>query len=360
MTKKEKTTARKAEEIRELLADRKNGRDEMNLAELPIFLLSTRAPTGILEREFEFQEFDARLKQRVRRKLTVIGSPRFGLPTAPAEEVSLGLIHLTKATNDFSDPRVYFSRRELLKTIGWPTTGPSYERLARCMGQISGVRLHCENYWRDNRSKEYRSVENIAIIDYYRFRDSRNPGGRAWEDYLSEFRWGSVVFESFTANYLKKLNLELALHLSPLARHLYRFLDKRFHPPRLNRISCKLKVLAYERLGMSRSYDTTQIRRQLEPAIVELVRIDFLRPIPAEQRFQPVEGCRGQWRVMFEIHPAQLGGTTGSARAGARRSVGRTAARPASNRPEHQIVRAGDILRTSANHAIATAAGRAG
>jgi len=65
--------------VRELLADLGNGRDEMNLVELPIFLLSTRAPAGLNELEFEVEDFDRKLKQVVRRSVVVTGSGKYGL-----------------------------------------------------------------------------------------------------------------------------------------------------------------------------------------------------------------------------------------------------------------------------------------
>jgi hypothetical protein len=58
-----------------------------------------------------------------------------------------------------------------------------------------------------------------------------------------------------------------------------------------------LQTLAFEHLGMSRTYDNTQIRRALQPAIEELERIGFIEPAPAEKRYRKMN--RGSWRVTF-------------------------------------------------------------
>src|SRR4051795_3101213 len=80
------------------------GRDEMNLAEMPIALLTDRVPGGL--RTLEFQAGGG--------KLVVTGSDDHGLPTAMDTDVIVGLIQLTKLRNDFTDPTVDFSRYELL------------------------------------------------------------------------------------------------------------------------------------------------------------------------------------------------------------------------------------------------------
>lgn len=319
------------------LADKQNGRDEMNLVDLPVFLLSTRTQPGVHVRQYEIEEFDRTQHRPVRRRLTVTGDAHHGLPSSAAEEVYLGLLHHTRAWNDFSEAVMFFSRGELLKTLGWGDRNSAYQRLARSFDQLCGVRLKCENFWRDNRAREYRSVENISLIDYYRFRDSRNRRTGTYRETLSEMRWGAALFESFDAGYLKKLNLDVALGLKPLARRLYRLLDKHFHPPKRTRLVYNLRELAHERLGMSRNYDVAQIRRYLEPAIHELVEIGFLRGLPDAVRFVRKEGWRGHWDVVFpmETIPAAVRSTLG-----ARRDVS-PVSRNRSRRPECRIFRNG-------------------
>ena len=336
-----KQLQRTEHEIREALADRRNGRDEMNLIELPVFLLSTRATEGNNVLEFAIEDFDRESKQVVKRKLTVTGDPKFGLPTAPAEEVYLGLLHHTKAYNEFSHPRVFLSRGGLLRSIGWKNKDSSYHRLTRCMDQLSGVRLKCENYWRDNSSKEYRTIENISIIDYYRFRDSRSRGNGRFEEYLSEFQWGSALFDSFDAGYLKKLDLQVALEMKPLPRRLYRMLDKHFYPPYKTKLVYDLHQLAHERLGMSRGYDAAQIRRALEPAIDELVKRDCIEPAPKETRFVPKNGCRGRWNIVFQMKEQAKNSKAWHDR-GHRKNNSLNAHRP--NRPDLRIFRGGQFV----------------
>lgn len=309
----------------------------MNLVDLPVFLLSTRSQCGVHIRRYEIEEFDRKENRPVRRCLTVTGDAHHGLPSSAAEEVYLGLLHHSRAWNDFADPVVFFSRGELLKTLGWGYRNSAYHRLAKSFDQLCGVRLKCENFWRDNRAREYRSVENISLIDYYRFRDSRNRSTGEFRETLSEMRWGAALFESFDAGYLKKLNLDVALSLNPLARRLYRMLDKHFYPPDRTRLTYDMRELACERLGMSRNYDAAQIRRQLEPAIEELIKIGFLILPPNVPAISRKEGWRGCWDVVFQMAtPGRI------AKRDSRRQA--TGTRKTAKRPECRVFRNGQFL----------------
>jgi len=300
----------------------------MNLVELPIFLLSSRSPAGVQVLKFCVEDFDRKLKQVVQRKLTVIGDAEHGLPTAAAEKVYLALMHHARAYNNFSDPQVYFCRAEVLRTLNWPNKKESYERLTTAMNQLAGVRLKCVNYWRDNRAKEYhRLLENVGVLDEFKFRDSRRKGEGNFRAYLSEFCWGATLFNSFQANYLKTLDLKLAMSLKPLSLRLYRLLDKRFHAPTLTTVSFDLRQLAFERLGMSRNYHLGEVRRNLRKAISELVAVGYLEKVEGDRLFSDQSG---RVSVTFHLGAAHCQGRT-------RRTFGTSTSRP--NRPELRIIR---------------------
>jgi len=83
---------------------------------------------------------------------------------------------------------------------------------------------------------------------------------------------------------------------SAISKRLYRFLDKRFfHGPRWE---FNLKELAWEKVGLARSYDVGNLKRKLRPAIGELERLGFLAKMPDGERFRKV-AC-GDWRAVFE------------------------------------------------------------
>lgn len=292
------TTAKQRSDRRNLKSFR-DGRDEMNLVEFPFATLSERSgSTKVLE--FQVDDYDRIAGKPVSRKLTVTGDAKYGLPTAKDEEVYLGLLQLTKVHNDFGDPKVYFTRGELIRLMGWKNRDWSYHRVATALCRLTGVRLFYENAWRDNTKKRFRSQGGFGLLDSFEIRDGRVRASNGDEtERLSEFRWNSVIFESFQSGYLKKLDYSKVRELGTIARRVYRYLDKHFHPPHRTTLTPNLKVFAFEHIGVSRKNDSAQIRRTLDKPIEELVKHGFLAP--DENRFRKIAGRRGEWEVVFSM-----------------------------------------------------------
>lgn len=249
-------------------------RDEMNLAEFPLAVLSTRVDPSIKTLEFT-DHFRNKNGELVERKWIITGADKFGLPTSTDDDVVLGLIRLTM-DQGFRGRKIYFTRYELLKTLRWSTEGRSYSRLVKSLDRLSGVRIRSANSFYDNVSKSYQTC-NFGIIDSYEINDHRSVKSDDGEPPQSFFVWSEMLFDSFRCGFIKKLDLDLYFSLrSSVSRRLYRYLDKHFYfRPTVER---PLMILAFEKLGISRNYKyVSSIRQQLEPAAEELVRIGFLR-----------------------------------------------------------------------------------
>ena len=268
------------------------GRDEMNLAEFPIALLTDRIPKDQKEAVYQDEIFDERTGRTLARKLT-IQAGNCGLTTAIDDEVILALIQITKVKNGFSNKRVEFTRFELITKLGWPNAGSSYDRIELALDRWTSVYLKYENAWRDNRTKAWTSPQGFHIIDNFKLNDSRTTGDQL-ELMPSYIIWNDVIFDSFQAGYLKPLDYDLCMGLrNSTAKRMYRFLDKRFHhkPDWL----FDLKELAHEHIGMGRHYEgPAHLKRNLQPAIEELESVGFLEPLSANERF-PKDGKN--WKV---------------------------------------------------------------
>lgn len=279
-------------------------KDELNLAEFPIAALTDRVPDGQLSLVFE-DSLEQRDGPPIVRRLTIMGTHKHGLPTALDDEVIIGLIQLTKRRNNFTDPRVTFSRYELIELLGWPQSGQSYQRIEDALHRWVGVVLMYENAWWDNAAKSWVD-ENFHVLDNVTLYDRERRGrlakrsatapGSGPSGSLSSFRWNEVIFRSFQSGNLKQLDLELYLTLKlPTTKRLFRFLDKRFY--RRERLDFDLRALACHHVGLSRSYQPTELKRRLRPALEELEEKGFLEPLAPEERYS-FQG-KGQWRVLF-------------------------------------------------------------
>ena len=177
------------------------------------------------------------------------------------DEVLLGLLKLT-ADDGLRNPKIFFTRYELLKILRWTTEGRSYVRLQNALDRLSGVRIKATNAFYDNESKLH-STRNFGILDAYEINDGRDTQP-------SFFTWSEVLFKSFQVGFIKKLDLEFYLDLqSAVSKRLYRYLDKHFWYR--SRMQVNLFVLAHEKIGVSRNYVyASSLRQQLEPALEEL------------------------------------------------------------------------------------------
>jgi Replication initiator protein A len=282
---------------------RQLGRDEMNLAEFPITLLTDRVPKDQKEAVYQDEIYDERTGLTLTRKLT-ISAGNHGLTTAIDDEVILAFIQTTKKANNFTNPQVAFSRHALIQSLNWPRTGASYDRLHLSLKRWTSVFLHYENAWRDNKTKSWVSA-GFHIIDNYEIADSRTTGDQL--DLLPSYIiWNKVIFESFQAGYLKPLDYDLCMGLSnSTAKRMYRFLDKRFHHK--PDWTFDLKEFAHEHIGLSRNYDgPAHIKRKLLPAIAELESIGFLEPMTDTERFQKDGKDWRIWLVQGGIIAAPL------------------------------------------------------
>lgn len=287
-----------AERIEEDSMPQKNsdGRDELNLAEFPLCALAHRLRPDQKTLRFEDRVWDERRGETITRQLTITGSDAYGLPTALDDEVLLGLIQLSRL-GQFADRTVRFTRYQLIQLLGWRHESKSYERIEASLNRWTGVTLYYQRAWW-NKAKGCWVDEKFHVLDNVRlFR--REEAGMDAEDESpgSVFVWNDVIFRSFQAGNLKSIDFDFFRELrSAIARRLYRFLDKRFF--RRGRLEFELKEFACEHAGLSRNYDSANLKRKLRAGIAELERRGYLRALPDTERFRKV--CSGEWRVVFE------------------------------------------------------------
>ena len=274
------------------------GRDEMNLAEFPLATLADRAPRGCKTLVYEDRIWDRGQGEDRVRRLTISASAKYGLPTAIDDEVILGLVQVSKAAG-FVDRQVRFSRYQLIQLLGWRDEGRSYRRLNQSLKRWLGVTLYYENAWWDRERKRWADADFHLLDDvvfYHRRKAAATVSVKDDDGPLSSFTWNEVVFRSFQAGFLKKLDLDFYRRLKrATAKRMYRFLDKRFHFS--NTFHRDLRVFACEHIGLSRRYDAAQLKRRLNPAIEELEKAGYLIPMPASERFRKLR--RGEWEVVF-------------------------------------------------------------
>ena len=275
------------------------GKDELNLAEFPITAIADRIQANQKALVFEDQITDTSRGETITRQLTITAPDSYGLPTAADDEVILGLVQLSKM-NNFADREVFFRRREFLQLLGWRDEGKSYERLEKSLNRWIGVTLYYKNAWWSKEQRcwvdeKFHILENVTLFD--RDKARKGTSERQSNATLSSFTWNKVIFRSFEAGNLKSIDFDFLKSLqSAVAKRLYRFLDKRFFHKKTWEFD--LKQLCREHIGLSRNYDSANLKRALRPAIRELEKRGFVTAMPNKERFCKIR--TRDWSVVFE------------------------------------------------------------
>lgn len=262
------------------------GRDEMNLAEFPLGVLSDRVPERLQTLIFRDRVRHPKTGESIDRVLKITPSGEYGLPTAQDDEVILGLIQLTKLKTDFASRQVEFTRHELIRLMRWPRRGWSYRRLSESLNRWVGVTLYYQNAWWNPEEQTWVD-EKFHILD-----NVSEPDGPRLPVTVT---WNQVVVRDIRQGNLKRLDLDFYFGLAHAgSKRAYRFLDKRFH--RRDRLEFELREFACNHIGLSNRYHTGELKRRLRPILSELEDNGFLHPLPPAQRFVKVR--RGEWRVI--------------------------------------------------------------
>ena len=235
----------------------------------------------------------------ITRRLTISASDKFGLPTSLDDEVILGLIQLTKQ-NRFADRKVNFSRYQLIQILGWRHEGRSYERLEKSLKRWLGVTLYYDKAWwdKDEQSwvdENFHILEQVTLYDQERRLKRLRSGNHRTaalvvhleRSRLSQFQVGLPESD-------RSRRLSDSLSTPPPNACTAFSTSGSITSPAGNLISTEF---ACEHIGVSRNYDTGQLKRRLQPAIDELESVGFLEALPVAQRY--VKISRGEWRIVF-------------------------------------------------------------
>lgn len=265
----------------------------MNLVELPLAAVSDRFLDGAKTVVFIDDVWDEEKRRHVERKLSISGSDLYGLPTAKDEDVLLACVQLS-SIGEFHSPEVHFSRYELLKLLRWPDENKYYKRLATSLRRWKGLTIYSDRAFYDHARKSWVTRDFGIFDNLYVYEREAEEGWKA--PAKSRFIWNEVIYDSFQAGYIKRLDWDLYLSLKdPVAKRLYRLLDKRFY--RQNEIVMDLHELAFNKVRISRNYNTAQVKRALLKGIRELEAVWELRHADEDARFRKVS--RGKWEAVF-------------------------------------------------------------
>jgi hypothetical protein len=142
--------------------EKREGRDELNLAEWPIAVVGRRSRDLTVTYEDTIRLPNGAF---LHRRWVVSGTPEYGLPGPLAQDVYLALMELSKE-NHFASPRVEFSLRDLCRRLGRASGGQSIKQVKEALECFTYTTIHAENAFWDNKRKVYESKTFHILVDF--------------------------------------------------------------------------------------------------------------------------------------------------------------------------------------------------
>ncbi|MEN6615248.1 MAG: replication initiator protein A [Syntrophorhabdus sp.] len=244
------------------------GKDEMNLAEYPICLLSRKPIPGI--HTIEYREGNTSWK--------ITGNAEHGLPLGGDQDIYVAIMETWKQ-NRFSSNKIEFgSVFQLLKRLGMPTSKQYYERFKQAVKRLAGLTIYAENSFYDHQGRKYDTIRGFHLFEDFRFSTRKSKHTPTSEEPNGYIRASDVLWVSVKNGYIKNINLAFYSRLSsPCVKRIYRFLDKkrfvsdRFRMGLIN-FAKKMGLMA----GSTKCYPS-HIKKDLTPAFRELREAGFWR-----------------------------------------------------------------------------------
>lgn len=268
-----------------------NGRDEMNLAEFPLFALQRRA-NDVTELKYETTFRDKISGKRRVRRVTFQANPDYGLPTAEDADILFALIAYAKQFPEFKRKN-YFDVPFLIEELGWTKGGTNYQRVRLAIQRWDHTSIIYDGWW-DAVQKKYLDDVTLWFFDGHYIADNRGKTGDART--YSWFRFSDDFYTALSGDYIRKIDLEIFFKLkTPIAKHMYRFLGKRFYHD--DRQTFDLEKFATGHMGLSSNYPVSQLKRKLKRSIEELENLHLIAPADDKDRF--TKRSKGQYNIVF-------------------------------------------------------------
>ena len=278
--------------------DRRNGKDEMNLAVLPVARLGRSDERTRIEYYGTFSDKEGQQDM----VWTVRGADGLGLPGELGERVLVALLYLGAQTG-FKQRRMEFSTYQIIKLLGLSDGIKNYRNIERSIAQIAGILITSDKAWiqknAEGKQKRVTSSRGFHLIDEYYLHnlEEDEEGNRSY------VVWGKRIWQNIQAGYIKNLDVDFYYSLeNPLSRRLYRFLDKMTAHRPTKPYVIDIFALA-NKLGMVPHEYPSYIKRLLMRAADELVKRGWL----AEYHFLKVgKFHRVQFYRTGRSEPVQL------------------------------------------------------
>lgn len=252
-------------------------KEEMNIAEYPITLLSRRVPKGL--KKIEYMDWITIGGKQKQVRWVVSGSEDHGLPIGGDQDIYVAIME-TWREQGFKGREIRIdSIYQVLKEIGLPDNKQNYDRFKKALDRLTGIFITTENAFWDKEGKRYIEKRGFHLFDGYRYSEREDKNGEVTLTSALYIRVSEELYRSVANGYLKDTDLDFYFSLSSaLPKRIYRYLDKKKYgnavfSMEIYKFGNKIGILA----GNSKKYYPSQLKEILTPAFDELKAKGFLK-----------------------------------------------------------------------------------
>jgi hypothetical protein len=242
--------------------------DELNLATFPISVLDKKAQQS--KQPLVFRDTVDYNGEALERKWKVFPHPELGFPGPIDDDVLMALLELTREQG--GSKKVYFSRYDLLKRLGWSINATYYNRLEVSFKKLAAVRVEAMNAFGDKNKKRFVNM-GLTFIQEWKLNAETRGGERS-----SYVLWSDRIAQSINHELTRYLDATFYFEelTSPIERRLFRYLDNHFEGKQAH-LALNVRDLSHEHLGISRQYKyISQVMQRIEPALALFVARGYL------------------------------------------------------------------------------------
>jgi hypothetical protein len=247
-------------------------KDEMNLAEFPIARMGRNDKRKTIKYSGRIVDKSGKVQEQI---WIASGSDLFGLPTEFAERVLMTLIFIT-AEAGFASRKVPFTIYRVLQMLGQTDNHRNYKAVINALQQLVGVTIYSDGaFWDKATNARVVTHKGFHLIEEFWVKSLEKNEQIIQEEGVNGYIiWSERIWASFKAGYIKNLDATFYYSLqNPIARRLYRFLDKRMH------YQDEYQIDVFDlagRLGISTYRYPSDITTKMKPGFEELQARSYL------------------------------------------------------------------------------------
>ncbi|MBC7471693.1 MAG: hypothetical protein H7196_00300 [candidate division SR1 bacterium] len=276
----EKTSITKQIQIKRSIVSLENiAKEDINFPEF-CFGVMGKTPKDKQPEELVFVD-----KRNPDAKISIYKS-KHGLPTQFTRDLRYALIRIAQRKNNLMERKVPIKGDEIMEELGLSRSGKNLSIIKKHLEILTGTNINFQNNFFDKSTNQ--QIENTVSFNILQaFSITSKKQMKTMDQSLEGFfMWNEYYWDKSIINGRNLIDMDYMLYRlfdGDITKQLYLFLNKRSYKSKTLRL--ELDVLAYEKLGISRTRSLTKIRFDLKKSHDQLLKNNFLESLPEYSNF---------------------------------------------------------------------------